>query len=1548
MEPKTLIVSIIILVVVIGISAGYATGSFNKLLGINQPRDCLVGDWVKIDSCKKDIDNKYYDIYKRSLTQPINGGKACPEEGKKEFCSSVDCTITSNWKTDKITYLKTVNSQSSYDSNKNNLEYSKDIFCSTGSTDNVSYLQTREESKNYTDPKYGGKTCKELGLSTSQITSTGFNCPRDCKPFDWPEYGKPNWKACVNESCTSTVNNVDWSENLETRKDICGYDRNKSTNYNNKTVIGTKTVSRSNAIEADYGGRNCTEEEKITTKSESETHANCPRDCQITSDWIDTITYEKCTNGVCTESEYKNMLYDQSIFCPTNNTENVSFKQIINRRKDFIQGANGGRMCSIDEVQDRKENMMNSCPRDCKTGPSTIRYYKKVNNGTELELTDKLNQEYKQADFCLSQDRFNDVSIRKVTTYANTEPAYNGKTCQQLNIPYTVEQVYNCPKDCNVSSWTNSGACIGPCGNDLDGNLAGSQLQVRNIINGGSAYGGATCPNLSQNIPCLAKTCSPLGSIEGSCTGPNDCQSRICQNGVCVNPIGGTCITDNQCISNICLNGTCITESVLDTRIISILKGYNNHNDRNDIIYTILRKSRKDEDNYDVCYQYQDSNGGIWKFFQSVNIENGNVSDNHTNLNSCLLETSCSLNTDLVSLDNIDNKYSTYSKKFKVNSNVWNTEWNNDNGVIENRQVSVIQNPNNCTWSVSGIGEPESGLGRAGFTGSTGPSGCLRGLWKNGICQAATGESCVNTDGSLYKTTDYCANNLCYESLCKNCPNGDINCDDGTGPNTALYNFVNEQLKIKYNSPSISFTIDNKNRAEKDVFDICYTKDGYYKYTERFNKNLTTQNKIQASSFTGINCGYSLTDRNNLIKSFAAQSLGGNDTDVDLVSVSPLTVGTSTVYNTCFTYKKDSLGNPIYRYVRQFDLGGEYNDNTSAKSLSRSSELDSGCFTNNNCYVNAFFVKFQTLDSSGKPTGNPVYRMSYDFNQGNLAAGNRYQFNNFNIVYGQNNNFRYFDRYLGLNYMPPLVSGWPSIPFYNEVYCKIKFPSKGNYTFSYSSTVSTFVKLIIDSQILIDTSVNKLSGIISITDETKYYSFVFSFNYGGFNFSLNMNNAVLLTSMLYVDWILFPFDSLYYNNQTDMTVFTINDTSRNYPDTWNSGQGDLNKNKINVTGYFQNNWIKTNYDALNIGFKRIMNEKFPTTIPIGYTGPTGFSEPNVISIQYIDKNNMKVPLINYDSSADNPIDFDRYCYVITYTCTRNGIPFVDPDFNSSRLESAFYFALMENCTPYLYDIKPVKDCYIKNQTLTSISYQKCVLGQPTCSSYLTSSNLQGFNRPQFCETTTDTTSYFIQNNVLSNNLVEATAGGYTCSKLGLNNNSTTKIDYFSCNSGSNYCPNNLLPPFISGTQTLPIVNNGDNFYKDLRGLWYITGVNTADSRTKVNPTNSSEIDLVMNATGWLLWSRPSTSIFSSLTNEMTIYYSYYITNLGDTTVSYSTQGHTYGPSPTTPSSLPRNTSTQVTGTFKITTSTSPPLYPFYINLNSGAYVRISNPKLCLL
>jgi hypothetical protein len=324
----------------------------------------------------------------------------------------------------------------------------------------------------------GGKSCPTL---TENINCSADPCPEDCLVSAWSALS----------NCSATA---------------CG-------------TTGIQTRNRFIMRPAKYGGADCP-----TLDESVECSANaCPTDC-VVSDWsplsdcsattCGTIGTRMRTRTVIAPStsggqtcpplvEYVNCFADPcpedclvSAWSPLSDCSATTCESTgtQTRNRTIIRQANyGGQACPT--LTDSIDCATGPCPEDC------------------------LVSDWSPLSDC-SATACGTTGTRTRTRNVITPPKNGGKSCPQL-----VEDINcfapSCPEDCLVSAWSPYSSCSATACN-----TTGTQTRTRTIVRPNN-YGGQSCPTLTESINCATGPC-PVDCVVSDWSPLTNCTAAPC------------------------------------------------------------------------------------------------------------------------------------------------------------------------------------------------------------------------------------------------------------------------------------------------------------------------------------------------------------------------------------------------------------------------------------------------------------------------------------------------------------------------------------------------------------------------------------------------------------------------------------------------------------------------------------------------------------------------------------------------------------------------------------------------------------------------------------------------------------------------------------------------------------------------------------------------------------------------------------------------------------------------------------------------------------
>lgn len=451
--------------------------AINKTSKNKQSVDCIWGDWTNWSDCSLRCGGG--EKYKKRIQTQERQNAGIPCEGafvQKEACNIDPCAEhceVSQW------------SGWSECSEK----------CGTGK---------QNRSRNITKkPAHGGKPCPVLN---EEEECNKNPCPVDCETSQWT-----SWSNCTKP---------------------CG--------------TGTKNRTRKVTKKSMYGGEEC----PILSETENCNVHECPVDC-VVSDWSEWSNCDKnCGGGKQKRTRVveKNALHGGKSCplleevrecntqpCPVDckvgpwdewNTcsEECGTGTMKRSRAIVKNSAHGGKPCgSLVETEECNKqpcpvdckvsewNVWTACDKECGTGKqsrSRTVTTPAAYGGEECPVLgeeEECNRNPCPVDCVVSDwtqwsqcDKNCGGGEQRRTRKVLTQSAYGGKQCPVLEETKTCN-THSCAEDCEVSDWTQWGACNKDCG-------TGKQTRTRTVSKP-AKFGGKACPPLSQSQDCNTQPC---------------------------------------------------------------------------------------------------------------------------------------------------------------------------------------------------------------------------------------------------------------------------------------------------------------------------------------------------------------------------------------------------------------------------------------------------------------------------------------------------------------------------------------------------------------------------------------------------------------------------------------------------------------------------------------------------------------------------------------------------------------------------------------------------------------------------------------------------------------------------------------------------------------------------------------------------------------------------------------------------------------------------------------------------------------------------------
>ena len=386
------------------------------------PIDCLVSEFTTWSACSVTCGGGKQDRTRVVRTAHMHGGSVCPSLYEQRLCKQqacpVDCVVQawSAWKPCSLT-------------------------CGTG-------MRTRARVI-YTKPQFGGKGCPPL--DSSELCNTHF-CPVNCVLSAWSAW----------ESCSRT----------------CGG--------------GSRERRRSVSIAAIFGGRPC---DSLSEKDACAIDA-CPVDCTVGAfgDWgactvtcgggtqmrgRRVVTATRDGGKACPSLSEQRRCMDTA--CPvdcqvsawglfTDCTKTCGGGSRTRMRSVDVAAAHGGKACA--ELSNTFKCNGAPCPINCDVSTWT--------------------QWGECSQSCGAGTR---KRSRKITVY----PSHGGTPCPTSLLDAALCNEGECPVHCVMAAWGGFAACTVSCG-------GGTKARKR-AVHTSAAHGGFVCPHLVEEVSCRTAAC---------------------------------------------------------------------------------------------------------------------------------------------------------------------------------------------------------------------------------------------------------------------------------------------------------------------------------------------------------------------------------------------------------------------------------------------------------------------------------------------------------------------------------------------------------------------------------------------------------------------------------------------------------------------------------------------------------------------------------------------------------------------------------------------------------------------------------------------------------------------------------------------------------------------------------------------------------------------------------------------------------------------------------------------------------------------------------
>lgn len=455
------------------------------------PRDCVVSQWTAYDDydqyctvsssygsgcvprplwyglCSATCGGGVRNIYRTILTQPANGGVACPVLVKQVGCNTRTCPgdcVVSDW-VQYTNYQTYVNDAIRYGVPYTTLQGFNgqcSASCGTGYRTFYRYVVT--------PASFNGQPCPAL---SELRTCNTFPCPIDCTVTQWA--GFDNYDVYV--SVMSVYGPVD---SRATWRGACSA----------TCGGGTKFFYRQIVTQAQYGGVAC----PVLTQQIICNTRSCPVNC-VVSQWTDIGSINDNVNSYCSAS------------CGGGTRAQI-------RVISTYPSVDGSQCPALTRVLQCNTQ---ACPIDCQVSSwavySSYSDYYAIFQNYFYAVT--------PSDFAGTCSKTCGNGIQYQYRYIVVNPAYGGRACPVLAQAVSCNVAF-CPGDCAVSTWASYSSfsenelisifpglnpsqfpSIGTCSKSCGG---GTQILFRKIINQ-PLNGGQACPDLTLSVACNTFAC---------------------------------------------------------------------------------------------------------------------------------------------------------------------------------------------------------------------------------------------------------------------------------------------------------------------------------------------------------------------------------------------------------------------------------------------------------------------------------------------------------------------------------------------------------------------------------------------------------------------------------------------------------------------------------------------------------------------------------------------------------------------------------------------------------------------------------------------------------------------------------------------------------------------------------------------------------------------------------------------------------------------------------------------------------------------------------
>lgn len=554
--------------------ASYPTYSSYSLVYSNDPNFiALPSSWQGV--CTQSCNSGFYQVFRRILVQPKNGGAACPVGPNayiqtltcNTFSCPIDCVV-SDW----VTY-------SSYSAYQTALTPVGTVLpaavwgglctqsCGGGSQSAFRWVITPSQ--------YGGASCPILNQT---VTCNSQACPTDCVVSSWAvfdtyaayvnafsPFGAVDSQAAFRGSCSASCGGgtrflyrrviipatnsgspcpplyqvvscntspcpVDcvvgqWTaySNYANYAAALGLQAQDQFSFTGLCTAscggGSHSIYRTILVPPQYGGQAC----PLLIQTVSCNNQNCPVNC-IVSNWVSYDSYASYLLSVSNVNPIPQASFLGSCSASCGGGVRTVFRSIIQTE------LYGGTICPI--LSKTITCNVFPCPADCVVSQwATFDSYSVYQSTLQAYVANLIPPQVWYGTCSATCGTGSRTAFRYIVKY----PSNGGQVCPALtkNLACNTKP---CPTPCVVSQWSATdpttglpSQCTATCG-------GGSQLWQRSVIVP-SGYGGAACPPLTKTGSCNTQNC-PVDCVVSQWAAYDDysqyCTVQAAYGGSCV------------------------------------------------------------------------------------------------------------------------------------------------------------------------------------------------------------------------------------------------------------------------------------------------------------------------------------------------------------------------------------------------------------------------------------------------------------------------------------------------------------------------------------------------------------------------------------------------------------------------------------------------------------------------------------------------------------------------------------------------------------------------------------------------------------------------------------------------------------------------------------------------------------------------------------------------------------------------------------------------------------------------------------------------------